>query len=44
MQNALAFNRDMCCHLALCLQLLPFNSLRIGQPLKGTLLALLGNI
>ncbi len=24
-QNALAFNRDMCCHLALCLQLLPFH-------------------
>ncbi len=24
-QNALAFNRDMCCHLALCLRLLPFH-------------------
>jgi hypothetical protein len=24
-QNALAFNRDTCCHLALCLQLLPFH-------------------
>jgi hypothetical protein len=24
-QNALAFNWDMCCHLALCLQLLPFH-------------------
>ncbi len=23
--NALAFNRDMCCHLALCLWLLPFH-------------------
>ncbi len=26
-QNALAFNWDRCCHLALCLQLLPFNCL-----------------
>jgi hypothetical protein len=25
-QNALVFNWDMCCHLALCLQLLPFHS------------------
>jgi hypothetical protein len=24
-QNALAFNQDMCCHLALCLRLLPFH-------------------
>ncbi len=24
-QNALAFNQDMCCHLALCLWLLPFH-------------------
>ncbi len=24
-QNALAFNRDTCCHLVLCLQLLPFH-------------------
>ncbi len=24
-QNVLAFKWDMCCHLALCLQLLPFN-------------------
>jgi hypothetical protein len=24
-QNAIAFNRDMCCHLALCLWLLPFH-------------------
>ncbi len=24
-QNALAFNRDMCCHLVLCLRLLPFH-------------------
>ncbi len=26
MQNELAFNWDMCRHLALCLQLLPFHS------------------
>ncbi len=25
-KNALAFNRDMCCHLVLCLRLLPFHS------------------
>jgi hypothetical protein len=25
-QSALAFNRDTCCHLALCLLLLPFHS------------------
>ncbi len=25
-QNALAFNRDTCCHLALCLRLVPFHS------------------
>jgi len=24
-QNALSFNQDTCCHLALCLQLLPFH-------------------
>jgi hypothetical protein len=24
-ENALAFNRDRCCHLALCLRFLPFN-------------------
>jgi len=24
-KNALAFNRDRCCHLALCLQLIPFH-------------------
>ncbi len=24
-QNALAFNRDMCCHLAICLRVLPFH-------------------
>ncbi len=27
-QNALAFNWDTCCHLALCLQLLPFHKLK----------------
>ncbi len=27
-QNALAFNRDTWCHLALCLRLLPFHCLR----------------
>jgi hypothetical protein len=27
-QNALAFNRNMCCHLPLCLPLLPFHSAR----------------
>jgi len=25
-KNALVFNRDRCCHLALCLQLTPFHS------------------
>jgi hypothetical protein len=25
-KNTLAFNRDMCCHLVLCLQLIPFHS------------------
>ncbi len=25
--NALAFTQNMCCHLALCLQLLPFHCL-----------------
>jgi hypothetical protein len=29
-QNALAFNRDTCCHLALCLWLLPFHSFLAG--------------
>ena len=24
-KNALAFNRDWCCHLVLCLQLIPFH-------------------
>ncbi len=28
-QNTLAFNRDMCCHLVLCLQMLPFHSITI---------------
>ncbi len=27
-QNALPFNRDTCCHLALCLRLLPFHWLK----------------
>ncbi len=31
-QNALAFNRDICCHLALCLQLLPFHYIVIHNP------------
>ncbi len=26
-KNALAFNRDRCCHLVLCLQLIPFHYL-----------------
>jgi hypothetical protein len=26
-KNALAFNRDRCCHLVLCLRLIPFHSL-----------------
>ncbi len=30
-QNALAFNRDTCCHLALCLQLLPSHSYHWDQ-------------
>jgi hypothetical protein len=30
-QNALAFNWDMCCHLALCLWLLPFHCTFIVQ-------------
>ncbi len=41
-QNALAFNRDTCCHLALCLRLLPFhceNSLRIPTMSNITLFA-----
>jgi hypothetical protein len=25
-KNALAFNRDRCCHLVLCLRLIPFHS------------------
>jgi hypothetical protein len=35
--NALAFNRDTCCHLALCLRLLPFHSFVIFlSPRTGT--------
>ncbi len=30
-QNALAFNRDMCCHLALCSQLLPFKDFIVSN-------------
>jgi hypothetical protein len=30
-QNALDFNRDTCCHLALCLQLLPLHSFTRAQ-------------
>jgi hypothetical protein len=31
-QNALAFNWDTCCHIALCLRLLPFHTLnKTGQ-------------
>ncbi len=33
-QNALAFNQDMCCHLALCLWLLPFHCLKNWQGLN----------
>jgi hypothetical protein len=29
-QNALAFNRDMCCHLVLCLWLIPFHCVTLG--------------
>jgi hypothetical protein len=28
-QNALAFNWDTCCHLAVCLQLLPFHCTKL---------------
>jgi len=40
MQSALVFNWDMCCHLALCLRLLPFHSfgrvlLEKGRKLMG---------
>jgi hypothetical protein len=40
MQSVLAFNWDMCCHLALCLRLLPFHSfgrvlLEKGRKLMG---------
>ncbi len=31
-QNALALNWDMCCHLALCLRLLPFHCYHIKPP------------
>jgi hypothetical protein len=31
-QNALAFNRDMCCHLALCFRLLPFHCATTAAP------------
>ncbi len=27
-KNALAFNRDRCCHLVLCLRLIPFHSMK----------------
>jgi hypothetical protein len=32
-QNALAFNRDKCCHLVLFLQLLPFHWIKRGRVL-----------
>jgi hypothetical protein len=28
-KNTLAFNRDRCCHLVLCLQLIPFHLLQL---------------
>ncbi len=31
-KNALAFNRDRCCHLVLCLQLIPFYYRTIFRP------------
>ena len=37
-KNALAFNRDRCCNLELCLQLIPFhylNFLKCAVPLHG---------
>ncbi len=30
-KNALAFNRDRCCHLVLCLRLIPFHSIYTGK-------------
>ncbi len=30
-KNALAFNRDRCCHLVLCSQLIPFHSVNFHQ-------------
>ncbi len=35
LQNALFFNRYMCCHLELCLWLLPFNWVLHKKELKG---------
>ncbi len=35
-KNALAFNRDKCCHLVLCLQLIPFHCRNYNEgPLAG---------
>jgi hypothetical protein len=39
-QNAIAFNQDACCHLALCLQLLPLESWLIFSLLVAKLLAI----
>ncbi len=35
-QNALVFNRDMCCHLALCLLLLPFHCVASPKVAKAS--------